>query len=104
MIAEQYHERWGGSGYTYGKAGEDIHLYGRIVALADVFDALGSDRCYKAVWPMDKVFDFLREQRGGHFDPALVDHFLANFDKVEAIRMIYTANWRRNATRGRRRS
>lgn len=90
MIAEQHHEKWDGSGYPYGKAGEGIHLYGRIVALADVFDALGSDRCYKAAWPMDKVFDFLREQRGGHFDPALVDHFLANLDKVEAIRMIYT--------------
>ncbi len=90
MIAEQHHEKWDGSGYPYGKAGEDIHLYGRIVALADVFDALASERCYKAAWPMDKVFNFLREQRGGHFDRALVDHFLANLDKVEAIRMIYT--------------
>ena len=104
MIAEQHREKWDGSGYPYGKAGEDIHLYGRILALADVFDALGTDRRYKAAWPMDKVFDFLREQRGGHFNSALVDHFLANLDKVEAIRMIYTANWRRNATRGRRRS
>ena len=90
MIAGQHHEKWDGSGYPHGKGGEDIHLYGRIVALADVFDALGSDRCYKAAWPMDKTLDLLREQRGVHFDPALVDHFFANLDKVEAIRTTYT--------------
>ncbi len=90
LIAGQHHEKWDGSGYPHGKGGEDIHLYGRIVALADVFDALGSDRCYKAAWPMDKTLDLLREQRGVHFDPALVDHFFANLDKVEAIRTTYT--------------
>lgn len=89
VIAKEHHEKWAGGGYPEGKSGEDIHIYGRIVALADVFDALGSDRCYKKAWPMDEILDLLRDERGKHFDPKLVDIFLDNLDEVEAIRAAF---------------
>ncbi|MDQ2694842.1 MAG: DUF3369 domain-containing protein [Pseudomonadota bacterium] len=85
-IAGEHHEKWDGSGYPAGKAGEDIHIYGRITALADVFDALGSDRCYKQAWPLESILDFLRHERGRHFDPRLVDLLLDNLDDFIAIR------------------
>ena len=85
-IAHGHHERWDGTGYPDRKAGEDIHVYGRITAVADVFDALLSDRCYKQAWPIDKVVAFFRQERGRQFDPALVDLLLANLDAVMAIR------------------
>lgn len=89
VIARDHHEKWNGAGYPDGRKGEDIHLYGRIVAVADVFDALGSDRCYKKAWPMDKIIDLFREERGQHFEPRLVDGLLNNLDKVVAIRDHY---------------
>ena len=67
-----------GSGYPKGKAGTDIHVFGRITALADVFDALGSDRCYKKAWDEDRIFQLFREERGKHFEPKLVDLFFQN--------------------------
>lgn len=82
QIAHQHQEKWDGSGYPQQLAGEDIHLYGRIVALADVFDALRSKRCYKDAWSMEQVIDYLKSQRGQHFDPRLVDLLL---DDVEAF-------------------
>jgi response regulator RpfG family c-di-GMP phosphodiesterase len=85
IIAGQHHERWDGLGYPRKLKGEEIHLYGRIVALADVFDALGSHRCYKHAWPMEDVLKALRTERGRHFDPKLVDLFLANIDQFLAI-------------------
>jgi response regulator RpfG family c-di-GMP phosphodiesterase len=78
IVAHEHHEKWNGSGYPRGLSGEGIHLYGRIVALADVFDALGSDRCYKAAWPIEKILLLIKEERGLHFDPALVDIFFAH--------------------------
>ena len=75
-VAMTHHEKWDGSGYPNGLAGERIPLVGRIVALADVFDALTSARPYKAAWPLEKAVDHLRQQRGKHFDPRLVDLFL----------------------------
>ncbi|GAB4513121.1 MAG: DUF3369 domain-containing protein [Roseibium sp.] len=84
-IARDHHEKWAGGGYPYNKQGGDIHLYGRITAVADVFDALGSDRCYKKAWPLDKVVDFMKSERGRHFEPAIVDSLLANLDKVTSI-------------------
>lgn len=84
-VALSHHERWNGSGYPYGLAGEDIPLVGRIVTLADVFDALSSRRCYKEPWPMDQVIDFISSESGKHFDPTLVQLFLANLQKFVDI-------------------
>lgn len=89
IIAGQHHERWDGAGYPSGLAGAEIHIYGRIAALADVFDALGSDRCYKHAWDLESILELLREERGKHFDPMLVDIFLANLSEFLAIRDRY---------------
>jgi response regulator RpfG family c-di-GMP phosphodiesterase len=85
IIARDHHEKWAGGGYPYNKKGEDIHLYGRITAVADVFDALGSERCYKKAWPLDRIIDLMKTERGRHFEPAIVDSLLANLDKVTNI-------------------
>ncbi len=66
--------------------GEDIHIYGRITAIADVFDALGSDRCYKKAWEDEKIFELIRNGRQKHFDPKLVDIFFENLDTFLEIR------------------
>lgn len=89
IIALEHHECWDGSGYPFGKHGDQIHLYGRIAALADVSDALLSSRCYKDPWPVEKVLEFLREQQGKHFDPHLVDLF---FDHLDEILLIHETN------------
>ncbi|WP_027085752.1 DUF3369 domain-containing protein [Cohnella panacarvi] len=89
IIAYQHHEKFDGTGYPNGLAGDDIHIYGRIVALADVFDALGSDRVYKKAWPLDEILAYFKEQSGRHFDPALVNIFLNNLDSMLAIRDQY---------------
>lgn len=75
-IALNHHERWDGAGYPYGKKGEEIPLAGRIVALADVFDALMNKRCYKEPWPMEKVYKLICDESGKHFDPDLVNIFI----------------------------
>lgn len=85
IIARDHHEKWDGSGYPVGKKGEEIHIYGRITAVADVFDALGSDRCYKAAWPLEKIIALLEEQRGKHFEPKIVDLLLGQIDDVSKI-------------------
>lgn len=89
IIALQHHEKWDGSGYPSGLAGDAIHFYGRVTALADVFDALGSERCYKKSWPDEKIFSLLKEQSGKHFDPTLVDMFFENQQKFFEIRSRY---------------
>lgn len=76
IVAQQHHERWDGTGYPQGLAGEDIHLYGRITGIADVFDALTHNRIYKKAWQEDLVIKYFKENRGKHFDPQLVDLFL----------------------------
>lgn len=86
IIALEHHERWDGGGYPAGKSGEDIHIYGRIGCIADVFDALGVDRVYKEAWPVERILDYFREQRAQQFDPRLVDVFFENLDEVLAIR------------------
>jgi putative two-component system response regulator len=75
-IALSHHEQWDGSGYPYGLAGDAIPIEARIVAIADVFDALTHDRPYRKAWPLDAVIAEIRRGRGGHFDPQLVDAFL----------------------------
>ncbi len=85
IVAYEHHEKWDGSGYPRGLKGEDIHIYGRITALADVFDALGSDRVYKKAWSNDKIYKLFKEEKGKHFDPKLIDIFFANLDKFIKI-------------------
>jgi putative two-component system response regulator len=85
-IAISHHEKFDGSGYPAGLVGEAIPLVGRIVAVADVFDALTSARPYKAAWPVDRALQMLREGAGSHFDPACVDAFMAQLDAVLATK------------------
>ena len=75
-MATYHHERWDGTGYPYGLAGEDIPLSARIMAIADVFDALISERCYKSPMPVESAFDVIRQEAGVHFDPRLAEVFL----------------------------
>jgi len=72
-ISGEHHENWDGSGYPNGKKGEDIHIFGRIAAIADVLDALINKRCYKTAWPIEEAMAFIREMSGVKFDPKLVD-------------------------------
>jgi response regulator RpfG family c-di-GMP phosphodiesterase len=88
-IAHQHHEKWDGSGYPQGLTGENINIVGRITALADVFDALGSDRCYKKAWPFEKVIALIQSEKAKQFDPKLVDLFMQNIDQFIAIRDRY---------------
>lgn len=85
-IAHTHHEKFDGSGYPRGLAGEQIPLFGRIVAVADVFDALTSARPYKLAWEFGRALAFIAENRGSHFDPVCVDAFLSLRDDVTAIR------------------
>jgi putative two-component system response regulator len=84
-IALTHHEKWDGSGYPHGLAGTAIPLVGRIVAIADVFDALTSERPYKKPWTIEAALAFMRDQSGKHFDPELVEHFLAAGDEIAPI-------------------
>ena len=86
IIAHEHHEKWDGSGYPRGLSGKNIHIYGRITAIADVFDALGTPRVYKKDWRLDNIIEFMKEQRGVHFDPELIDIFLEHIDEVIFIR------------------
>jgi len=93
-IALTHHEKWDGSGYPNGLAGEDIPIEGRIVAIADVFDALTSERPYKQAWPVEKAVAFLREQSGQHFDPDLVELFIQQLPAVLEVK----ARWAEGRT------
>ena len=76
QIALYHHERWDGTGYPHGLKGEKIPLVGRIVALADVFDALTNERPYKRAWSLEEAATEIMRQRGRQFDPAVVDAFI----------------------------
>jgi len=86
-IALTHHERWDGSGYPLGLAGEDIPLEGRITAVADVFDALSSHRPYKPAYPVDKCFQILQSESGSHFDPRVIDAFLSQRSLIVSTQM-----------------
>jgi len=88
-IALTHHERWDGTGYPYGLKGEEIPVSGRIVCIADVFDALVTRRPYKDPWPLEKAFGLIESERGKHFDPRLAEIFLQNRKVVESIRKTY---------------
>ncbi len=85
-VALAHHERWDGKGYPHGLSGEAIPLSGRIVAVADYFDALTMDRCYRPAFPDEMALSMLAEQRGNAFDPAVVDVFLRNAAELIALR------------------
>lgn len=89
VIAEQHHEKWDGSGYPYGLKGEEIHIYGRVTAIADVFDALDHKRVYKHPWTLEDIITFFKDQRGTHFEPRLVDVLIGNLDEFVEIRSLY---------------
>ena len=89
IVAHQHHEKWDGSGYPQKLQGQEIHIYGRITAVADVFDALSHERVYKKAWEMEKVLEFLKAQSGKSFEPKLVDIFLENIDAIIRIKHIY---------------
>jgi putative two-component system response regulator len=85
IIAYEHHEKWDGSGYPRGLKGENIHIFGRIVALADVFDALTHKRVYKDAWSVDDAIAYIIEGKDSHFDPFLVKIFEDNIDEFIAI-------------------
>ena len=86
IVAYEHHERWDGKGYPQGLAKEEIHIYGRITAIADVFDALGSSRVYKKAWDDEKIFQLFKDERGKQFDPKLIDIFFENIDEILEVR------------------
>jgi PAS domain S-box-containing protein len=92
IVANEHHEKWDGSGYPKGLKGEDIHIYGRITALADVFDALASKRIYKKAWELNEILDHIKKEKGKHFDPSLVNIFFDNLDEFLKIRNKYKEN------------
>jgi putative two-component system response regulator len=85
IIALQHHEKYDGTGYPKGLTGEEIHLHARIVAIADVFDALSSKRVYKDAFPLEKTLGIISEGKGSHFDPALVELFMDNIEQFLEI-------------------
>jgi len=90
IVALQHHERWDGKGYPQGLKGEEIHIFGRIAAIADVFDALSHKRCYKEAWSLEKIIDTFKRDAGFHFDPELMDIFLTNFDEFVEINRLFS--------------
>lgn len=88
-IALTHHEKWDGTGYPNRLCGEDIPLAGRITALADVFDALTSERPYKRAWSMERTVELIQSERGRHFDPSLVDHFMEKLPAIVTIMKKY---------------
>jgi response regulator RpfG family c-di-GMP phosphodiesterase len=89
IIAQDHHEKWDGTGYPAGKKGEEIHIYGRIAALADVYDALRHRRCYKQAWSVEDVVAHIVSESGKQFEPKLVELFSRRVEKLEAILQKY---------------
>ena len=85
IVAGQHHERFDGGGYPRGLSGEAIHLYGRITAIVDVFDALGAKRCYKDPWPLERIVAHFEREAGAQFDPDLTRLFLDNLERFLEI-------------------
>lgn len=85
IIALEHHEKWDGSGYPNGLKGTNISLAGRVTAIADVFDALANKRCYKKAWAIEDVMSYMKENRGTHFDPDLIDILFENIEQFISI-------------------
>jgi len=92
IIAREHHEKYDGTGYPRGLKAEEIHIFGRIVAMADVFDALGSKRSYKNAWDDERIFQYFKDRRGKQFDPDLVDIFFEHLDEFFEIREKFKDN------------
>ena len=92
MIAHEHHEQWNGHGYPQGLVGEAISLAGRIVALADVYDALSHARCYKKPWPQEEVLAAIRAGSGSQFDPAVVEAFFNVLPQIDEVRERFAEN------------
>lgn len=92
IIAHQHHERFDGLGYPRGLKGNEIHIAGRICAIADVFDALSHERVYKAAWSIEEIVEYFKEQKGFAFQPSLIDLFLQNIDGFEDINRRFKEN------------
>ncbi|BAC96752.1 conserved hypothetical protein [Vibrio vulnificus YJ016] len=92
LVALQHHEHWDGHGYPYQLRADEIHVFSRVTAIADVFDALLSERCYKATWDIHRVIDFFEQQKGKQFDPYLTELLLNNIDHFVEIRNCYPDN------------
>ncbi|KRF43387.1 HD domain-containing phosphohydrolase [Paenibacillus sp. Soil787] len=90
IVAYEHHEKWNGRGYPRGIKGEEIHIYGRITAIADVFDALGSERVYKKAWELDRILNLFKEEQGEHFDPKVVDVFFQQLQAILRVRDEYS--------------
>ena len=90
-IALRHHERWDGTGYPEGLIGEAIPVSARIVAVADVLDALTTERSYRAAWSLDEALAMLRDMAGSQFDPELIKVLLTRTTEVQAIRKAFTA-------------
>lgn len=90
LVAKEHHEFWNGKGYPFGIAGEEIHIFGRITIIADVFDALGHKRVYKEAWPFDEVMDYMVKNSGVMFDPYLIDILVES--KTELIKIYKKGN------------
>ena len=90
IVALQHHEHWDGTGYPRGLKENEIHIFGRIVGLADVFDSLTHWRIYKNKWEIGKVVELIQQQKGHRFDPKLVDIFLKNIEEFKAINAKYS--------------
>lgn len=86
QVAQSHHEKWNGKGYPQGLVGEDIPLVARVATIADVFDALTSERPYKEAWSVERAVSLLKEEKGQHFDPNLVDLFIGKLDEILEIK------------------
>jgi len=89
LIAYEHHEKWDGTGYPRAIKGENIHLFGRITAIADIFDALIHERVYKRAWGIEETLDYLKSESGLSFEPKLVDLFMENIKEILRIKDIY---------------
>lgn len=93
IVAYTHHEKWDGSGYPNALKGDEIHIYGRITAIADVFDALGHDRVYKKAWELEKILELFKNEKAKHFDPALIDLFFEHLDEFLEIKKEYESDF-----------
>ena len=89
IVAHEHHEKYDGTGYPRGLKEREIHIYGRIVAIADVFDALAHRRCYKEAWTLKESMDYMNAHKGSHFDPKLIDLFFSDTSYLENIMTVY---------------
>ena len=85
IMAYEHHEKYDGTGYPRGLKDNEIHIYGRILAVADVFDALSQHRCYKEGWTLDEAIEYMKKHKGSHFDPELIDMFFSDIDYLKNV-------------------